>query len=346
MKKIRVLIVEDSIVAAELLKNVFLGEGSFEVVGIVGNGQKAVDIVQTSKPDIVSMDINMPVMDGFEATRIIMETNPVPIIIVSASWEPGEVEMTFKAMQAGALTVIQKPRGIGSPYFEKDARNIHRLFKALAEVKVVRRYADRKHRSVSVSQNNQNNDQYQCVAIGVSTGGPTVLNTILKGLDKDFRLPILIVQHIADGFIYGFVKWLRDNSGYNVQIAKNGDELCSGIAYMAPENMHLEVYNNRIKLTDGLPVRGNKPSVSNLFVSVGQQFENKVIAVLLTGMGNDGSQELKELKEKGALTIIQSEESSLIFGMPGEARRINAECFELTPEQIAVHLNTINKKLK
>lgn len=343
-EQVKVLIVEDSPTAADLMKNIFLRNDEFNVIAVAKNGAEAIDLMQTVHPDIISMDINMPVMNGFEATRIIMETNPVPIIIVSASWLPGEVEMTFKAMQAGALTLIEKPHGVGSPLHEKEVKSIHRLFKALSKVKVIRRYSENKY--LHTQQVKKREGHYKCVAIGVSTGGPTVLNSILKELDKEFQLPILIVQHIAEGFVTGFIKWLSDNSGYKVKLANDGEYMEKGVAYLAPENSHLGVNGMQIQLSYTPAIGGNKPSVSHLFKSVNENYGGQSIAILLTGMGRDGATELKELKDSGALTIIQNEETALIFGMPGEAKALGAQCFELSPDAIAQKLNQINQNLK
>ena len=347
MKKvIKVLIVEDSNTAAEYLSMIFNEDPRFDVIGIARDGKQGVDMAEALKPDIISMDINLPHLDGFKATRIIMETNPVPIIIVSSSFSNQDVEKTFKALNSGALAVIEKPHGIYHKDHVQEADKIKRLFNDLSEVKVItRKNIDRK---VNILNTNFTNDvnRYQCVAIGTSTGGPGAVSEIFSNIDKAFKLPILLVQHISLGFTDGFVKHLNSLSNLPLKIAVMNEILKPGVIYVAPESLHMGVTNGRIKLSDEPPIMGNKPSVSYLFDSIAKNYMENAIGILLTGMGRDGSFELKNMKEQGALTIIQDKESSVIFGMPGEAKKVNAHCLELNPMEIAKKLNQINNLIK
>lgn len=346
MEKIKVLIVEDSPTIADLLVYIYKSDPELEVIGVVHNGIEALKMLETRTPDIISMDVNMPGMDGIETTRKIMETKPIPIVIVSASWHPSDVEKTFGAINAGALTLIEKPRGIGHPNHEKMAKKLIDLIKAMAKVKVIRRYPVNKITKDNAIIQKPHPDSYECVAIGVSTGGPNVIQTLLSNLNPDFSIPVLIVQHISEGFLAGFVKWLNDYTGFKVKIAEEGITIEPGIAYIAPDNRHLGIYKNKVKLSDESPVQGNKPSVSHLFKTVADCYGPNSIGILMTGMGSDGAKELKYMKDKGALTIIQDKESSLIFGMPGEAKLLNAQVWELNPIQIAEKLNSINDNIK
>ncbi len=344
---IKVLVVEDSPVVREFLVHVLSSDPEIQVIGTAKNGKEAIDAVRNKKPDIITMDIHMPEMDGFEATRRIMETQPVPIVIVSGSSSAGEVAMSFKAVEAGALAVIARPKGIGHPDYEATAKELIQTVKLMSEVKVVRRWPRLKTEAPPPTlgvEIRKALPAIQVVAIGASTGGPIALQTILSGLPRDFSVPVLIVQHISAGFVEGFAHWLGQSSGFPVHIASEGEYLLPGHAYVAPEGFHMMVKaRNLIALSTAEPKDGLRPSVSYLFKSVAQVFGQNAIGVLLTGMGKDGAQELKLMKENGALTIAQDEASSVVHGMPGEAIKISAATYVLPPESIAALLATLVK---
>ncbi len=344
---IRVLIVEDSPTVLELLAHILNSDPGIRVIGTVEDGEKAVEFAGRNKPDIITMDIHMPKMDGFEATRIIMETNPVPIVIVTGSASMIEMETSFRAIEAGALCVVQKPAGIGHPDYEARARELIRVVKLMSEVKVVKRWARRPAREIAAYRETapQAPAALRIVAIGASTGGPPVIQKILSGLPRDFPLPVLVVQHMAAGFVQGFVEWLSQSSSLPVHMAMNGSRILPGNVYLAPEGVQMKVEaNGRLACTGDDPENGLRPSVSCLFRSVAAVFGKDVVAVLLTGMGKDGAEEMRLLKERGALTIAQDEETSAVFGMPGEAVRLNAATYVLPPERIAETLTRLVKK--
>jgi two-component system chemotaxis response regulator CheB len=214
------------------------------------------------------------------------------------------------------------------------------MVKLMSEVKVVKLFPrSRKEqikplRSVQTFENDVK--RIQVIAIGASTGGPMALQIILSGLPEDLPVPVLIVQHIATGFVKGFLEWLSATSGIKLKIAEDGEPILPGIGYIAPDNFHMGVSRgSKINLSNQPPENGLKPSVSYLFRTVAQTFGSNALGVLLTGMGKDGADELKAMKDKGALTLVQNEESSVIFGMPGEALRIGASDHALSPERIA-----------
>ena len=345
---IKVLVVEDSPVVKEYLVHILNSRPGMEVVGTAGNGREALGAVDRLKPDVVTMDINMPVMDGLEATRMIMETNPLPILIVSGAWDPTEVKTTFKAMEAGAVTILQRPAGIGHPDAEKMAEEMVLKVKLMSEVKVVRRrpYKDAgTYRDTPASGDTYpqiGSANINVVAIGASAGGPVVIQSILNSMQKDFPYPILIVQHIAAGFLSGMVDWLAGTSGVPLQIAADGETLLPGRAYFAPDGFNLGVRpDGRIFLDDRDANFRTRPSVSYLFQSVAGAFGRNAVGILLSGMGSDGAAELKLMRSKGAVTIAQDRESSLIFGMPGAAVELDAATYVLPPDKIIEALKTL-----
>ncbi|MCL6635296.1 MAG: chemotaxis-specific protein-glutamate methyltransferase CheB [Peptococcaceae bacterium] len=334
---IRVLIVEDSPVTRALLEQVLNSDPGLCVVGTAGNGAEALELIRTRRPDIVTMDIQMPVMDGCEATRRIMERHPLPVVIVSASGSAGEVDKTFRALEAGAVAVVEKPAGPGHPDHAGAARKLVQTIKLMAEVKVVRRWT--RHRQGEVRPGRvikETETVIRCVAVGASTGGPQTLKTILSALPADFAAPLLIVQHIAAGFLPGLVEWLRQSSSLPLHIASHGAHLLDGHVFFAPDGYFLVVTGGgRIDLRRGQPEDGLCPSVAHLFRSVAEVFGPRAAAVLLTGMGSDGARELKLLREKGAVTIAQDKDSSVVYGMPGEAVKLGAAAYVLPPGRIA-----------
>lgn len=337
---IKVLIVEDSPVVREFLIHLFSSEPGFEASGAASDGQEALEFLRANRPDVITMDINMPRMNGFEATRKIMETYPTPIVIVSGSWDTQEVATTFRAVEAGALAVVARPRGIGHPEHEATVRELIQTVKLMAEVKVVRRWPRSKKElglpSTPPVEVLGTPGEIQVVAIGASTGGPLVLRTILSSLAEDFLVPVLIVQHMAAGFIQGFVEWLGQSTRFPIQVAVDGQPLLPRHAYMAPDGLHMGVDSHkRISLRRGEPENGLRPSVCNLFRSVAHVFGRNAAGVLLTGMGKDGAEGLKLMRESGATTFAQDEESSVVHGMPGEAIRLGAAQYVFSPEGIA-----------
>lgn len=343
-KKIRVLIVDDSPSVRMMLAQIFSSDAAFEVAGSAGDGAEAVAAAERLYPDVVTMDILMPGMNGLDATRLIMERHPLPIVIVSGNLDAEEVLTSFRAMEAGALLAVPKPRGAAHPEHAVDVAQLLQKVKLMAEVRVVRRWpgSGAKTRPQPIPPLPDEQSPPRVVAIGASTGGPLVINTILSGLKADFPLPLLIVQHMAPGFIRGFAQWLGLTSRIPVRIACQGELLLPGQAYIAPEGCHLEVARGgRVALMRGSPENGQLPSVSPLFRSVAAVFGRNAVGILLTGMGDDGARELKLMKERGAVTIAQDRESSVIFGMPGEAEKIGAATYLFPPGRIVEYLSSL-----
>ncbi len=340
---IRVLVAEDSVVARELLVKILSTDPEIEVIACVSNGRQAVEFSRQQRPDLITMDICMPEMDGFAATRTIMEEAPVPIIMVTSRSDLCELGISFDALEAGALLVLQKPWGVGHPEHEKTAGELVRLVKLMSEIKVVRRRQHKKPEDVGeIPLTNIN--EIRVVAIGASTGGPPVIQKILAGLPSDLTVPVLVVQHMARGFTEGFVDWLAQTSVLPVSVACDGMVIRSGFVYVAPDGYQMKVdANGCLQCKDDNSVYGLKPSVSYLFNSLAEFYGKSVLGVLLTGMGKDGAAELALLRKKGALTIAQDSASSVVFGMPGEAVRLNGASYVLPPEKIIALLRQLGK---
>lgn len=348
-RRTRVLIVEDSPVVRELLAHVLGADPEIQVIGAARNGEEAIEAAERMRPDVITMDFHMPKMNGLDATRKIMETHPTPIVIVSGSSARNEVAAAFRVMEAGALVVVEKPAGPGHPDHEAAARELVQTVKLMSEVKVVRRWP-RRETGVPSPPSRPAADlapiraEVKLVAVGASTGGPIALKTILSELPKDFPVPVLIVQHIATGFTQGFVEWLAQSSGLAVHVATHGEYLLPAHVYVAPDGFHMKLASaGRIALSSDLPENGHRPAVSHLFRSVAAVLGRNAIGVLLTGMGKDGAEELKLMKEKGAVTIAQDQESSIVHGMPGEAISLDAATHVLSPDRIAEALGSLVK---
>ncbi|MEP0822515.1 MAG: chemotaxis-specific protein-glutamate methyltransferase CheB [Ignavibacterium sp.] len=346
---INVLIVEDSPVVREFLIHILSVDPEISIVGVAHNGEEAIEAVQSKKPHVITMDIHMPKLNGFDATRRIMETNPVPIVIVSGSSTAEEIATTFRALESGALAVVRRPAGLSHPDHEASARELIQTVKLMSEVKVVRRWRARPKVEAAVEPPAQKSLKPEgaitLVAIGASTGGPLALQTILSDLPADFPVPIVVVQHMAQGFIHGFAEWLGESTSLPVHVASHGEALVPGHVYLAPDGHHMLVTKDfRVSLRSDEPENGLRPSVAALFRSVAEACRAQAVGILLTGMGVDGAAELKRLKDVGAVTFAQDKESSVVFGMPGEAIRIGGATHTLSPEKISAALTIITQR--
>jgi len=329
---IRVLVVEDSAVVRELLCGILSSDPDLLVVGTASNGAEALNAVAEQRPDVVTMDIHMPVMDGFESTRSIMETHPTPIVIVSGNTLTNELDASFRALEAGALTVLARPPGPLHRDYETASRALIRTVKLMSEVKVVRRLPRQRPAPSAPASAGA---EIQAAVVGASTGGPAALREIFSALPRDLKFPVLVVQHIGGGFLTGLVDWLNRSSAFPMRLAVHGEPLLPGRAYVAPEGFHMGVTpDRRVLLSEDAPEYGARPSVSYLFRTSSEVFGSRLLAVLLTGMGKDGAKELGLIRSRGALTVAQDKATSVVFGMPGEAVRLGAAGKVLALEEI------------
>ena len=337
----RVLIVDDSRLSRELLARILTSDPDIRIEGMAASGEAALAFLSERRVDVVTMDIHMPKMDGFEATRRIMETQATPSVIVSASSTVMGAATACRALGAGAVAVEARPYGFGHPQFTQSAEKLVETVRLMAGVKVVKRWSRRGGETGLARPATPvfSRSEIRIVAIGASTGGPAALATILGALPKHLPFPVVVVQHICDGFTAGLGEWLAQTSGLPVQIASDGGFLRDGHVYLAPSGVHLEVAgHNRIVLDASPPENGVRPAVSRLFRSVASAFGKHAVGILLTGMGTDGAEALRLIRESGGVTIAQDEASSVVHGMPGEAIRLGAAIHVLPPESIGVFL--------
>jgi two-component system chemotaxis response regulator CheB len=318
---LRVLIAEDSLTVRELLTEILQGDSGITVVGQAKNGVEAVELATRLKPDLITMDIQMPVMDGFEATKEIMVRAPVPIIIVSSSVSERDVALSLNAMRAGALLVLEKPDNPQSAKFDRRREHLLAMVKAMAQVKVVRRWTPRERGVMPpAAPPRAPGAPVRLVAIAASTGGPAALQRIFADLPRGFPAPILVVQHIATGFVAGLAHWLGASCDLRVRVAEDGEPLGPHTVYLAPDGRHLGVREpGQILVSDAPPILGFRPAATFLFESAARACGPGVAAVILTGMGSDGVEGLKAVRQAGGLVLAQDEASSVVYGMPREA---------------------------
>ncbi len=324
MAKLRILVAEDSPTARRLLVLLLNADAELEVIGEARDGSEAIELCKKLRPDLVTMDIQMPVMDGVEATRRIMIESATPVVMVS-SLDPNDVRSSMHALNAGALAVLAKPAGPGTPRFDRDSRELVTTIKAMAQVKLVRRWATvPPYRTTGTRPIALEARQIAAVGLVSSTGGPNALRAVLSALPDDFAPPIMIVQHIAAGFAQGLAEWLTTTTRRTVKLAVDGERFANNMVYVAPDDRHLEVARDRLIVAASPPVEGFRPSGTRLLSSLAAVFGPRAIGVIMTGMGHDGVAGLLEMRDAGSAVFAQDEASCDIFGMPGAALKAGA----------------------
>jgi two-component system chemotaxis response regulator CheB len=337
MKRIRVLVVDDSPTSRLLLASILRADDEIEVVGQAADGFEAVEMVKRLRPDIVTMDVQMPRLDGFAATKRIMVEAPTPILITT-SIDPRALSISLEAVRMGALAVQAKPGDPRAPGFDEEASELVRQVKAMAQVKVVRHYEwePAAVAAAAVLPAAALHDlPAEVVAIAASTGGPAALHRILTTLPAAFPVPILVVQHIAHGFTPGFAGWLDKASPLRVKLAEEGEALGPGTVYVAIDDHHLGISPaRRIHLSTAPPVGGFRPSATVLFESISAAYGSRALAVILTGMGRDGVDGLRAIREAGGRTVAESEATAIVYGMPAAAVHAGLADFILPLDQV------------
>ena len=311
---VRVLIVDDSSLFAEAIETMLRGDVGIEVIGCAANGSDAVDIVQREKPDLVLMDIHMPIMGGLEAVEIIMGRHPTPILVMTSADRGDRDKLALEAIRKGALDLIVKPVN----YHGGTDHELCEKVKLLASVTVVRH--QRRNLVKPPERQCRTSVRTEIVGLVGSTGAPAALATILGTLPASFHAPLLVVQHMVPGFVGSMVDWLNDLTPLTVEVARHDMQVRRGHVYVAPDESHLVLRTRtRIALAGDDPVGGNRPSGDRLLESMAEHYGAAAAAVILSGMGEDGRNGAKRIRDAGGVTLAQDEATSVVFGMPGAA---------------------------
>ena len=350
MGKLRVLVVEDSHTVRNRLLEIVGSYPDLELVGAAADGRRAIEICEQCRPDVITMDMMLPVMSGLAATEYIMAHFPTPILVVSASINRGELFKIYEALAAGAVDVLEKPTGD-----EADGvweRRFLAMVKLVARIRVITHLRARLARprthapaaAMPAPAPPSPRQKYALVAIGASTGGPGAIVEVLRGLPAQFRLPILVVLHINEPFGTAFADWLDGQTSRRVAYPQDGAPVASAIGrvVMAPGGQHLVVRGGRFRLTADPERHSCRPSVDVLFETIAAEYGASAAACLLTGMGRDGARGLLQIRQAGGLTIAQDEATSVVYGMPREAVLLGAAQQSLRIGDIAPRLAALN----
>jgi two-component system chemotaxis response regulator CheB len=347
--KLHVLVVEDSLTVRRRLCEVLASDEGIEVVGEAEDGKRAIELCQALRPDIVTMDMMLPLMTGLSATEYIMAHCPTPILVVSSSTNRGELFKTYDALAAGAVDVLEKPgghepEGCWEQHFIATVKLVARIrvithlrarLGALTQTRLVG--------STSVAAAPPTGQSYQLIAIGASTGGPGAIVEVLRGLSSRVKVPVLLVLHINEPFGRAFAEWLDAQTPRPVAYARDGEPIASlaGRVVVAPPGRHLVLRRGRTHLTQDPERHSCRPSVDMLFESVAMECGAVAAACLLTGMGRDGAAGLLALRRAGGMTIAQDEATSVVYGMPREAALLGAAVRILPLGEIGPALSTL-----
>ena len=340
---IRLVLADDSPTCRALVATVLRRAGGIDVVGEAVDGPGALELVERHHPDVLLTDLVMPGLDGLALTRRLMLTSPLPIVLISAAWRVGEAAVSVEALAAGALALVARPPGPGHPDHAAAAAVLVETIRQVAFAQVLPRPMVPQPRPLpSVAPTVSPPDHLRLVAVGASTGGPDALRRLVDALPRPFEVPIVVVQHMTDGFIGAMVEWFGRATSRTTLLAHEGQVPGPDTVVFAPDEHHLTIDEEcRLHLLGTPPEGGHRPAAAVLFASVARALGSKACGVLLTGMGRDGARELGAMRSAGAITFAQSRESCVVYGMPGEAVSLGAATHELPPEDIGSTLGTL-----
>lgn len=345
--QVRVMVVEDSLVVRQLLVHIIARDSRLVVAAAVGSAEEALHEIGRVQPDVISMDIRLPGMDGLEATRRIMAERPTPIVVIADSVEDASLKISMNALRAGALTVVEKPVGVTSAGYDSIAATICTQLYIMSQVPVVRQRSLQwkpPGRLSSPIRDAWGALRPSVLGIAASTGGPPALAKVLSALSEEFPVPVLLVQHMGAPFMEGFASWLNGLIPLEVRVAQDQEIPVAGRVYVAPGDRHLMLSQaGTLKLSAQPPVGGQRPSATMLFQSIASAAGARGLGVLLTGMGEDGAQGLLEMRQAGGYTIAEDESTAVVYGMPAAAARMGAARVSLPLDLIAPRLLRLAK---
>jgi two-component system chemotaxis response regulator CheB len=327
MSKIRVLVVDDSLFMRRMMSDLLSRDPELEVVGTARDGQEGLEQARQLKPDVITLDVEMPVMDGITMLERLMAEQPTPVVMVSSLTQEG-AEITLRCLERGAVDFVPKPSGAVSLDLYKVSSQIIEKVKAAARVPRHRLTLTQGQRlpthqdggSKPSGLPHRERGDAPLVVIGASTGGPRALSTLISQLPQELVAPMLIIQHMPEGFTRSFAERLDRLSHLHVREAQEGDRLQPGIAYLAPGGVHLRLQpDGRLHLSQEPPLHGVRPAVDITLLSIAEHYRGKVVVAILTGMGSDGAMGVRMLHAKGARILAEDESSCVVFGMPRAA---------------------------
>ncbi|MBB4038538.1 two-component system chemotaxis response regulator CheB [Microvirga flocculans] len=342
--RVRVMVVEDSLVVRQLLVHIIASDPRLVVAAAVSSAEEALREIGRVQPDVVSMDIRLPGMDGLEATRRIMSEHPTPIVVIADSIEDSSLKISMNALKAGALTVVEKPVGLSSAGYAAIANTICTQLYIMSQVPVVRQRSFAPWRETGVPPAPKREQEWSLTRPGImgiaaSTGGPPALAKVLGALPEDFPLPILLVQHMGAPFMEGFASWLNGLIPLDVRLAQDQEIPVPGRVYVAPGDRHLLLSAaGTLKVSAEPPLNNQRPSATLLFKSMAQSVGRRGLGVILTGMGEDGAQGLVEMRQAGGYIVAEDESTAVVYGMPAAAARIGGVNVSLPLDLIAPRL--------